>query len=308
MASRLEADLASRIERASRQVVWQTPFAKHAAVGGLFEALGDYSQPAGITFHGIGLARARAGLIVEVYCECQPSEFLRARQTVSRLMEIPPAALSIVPCWGFSPQIGHGDAAGHMSLAQLGSHGTFGGLAGDLQSNLLFGVSNNHVFANSNKGKIGDVLVDVNGDQFGELHRYQPLAGIPAINDVDGAVGRIFTSTTLENQVYPSGMRSAARGLRVQKLGAASGYTSGRILATQATASIPYPGLGNINFHRCLRIVGDHGPFSVPGDSGSLVLDDRFAVVGIIFAGDEVGGFSLANPVDALASRLNIAF
>ena len=91
-------------------------------------------------------------------------------------------------------------------------------------------------------------------------------------------------------------------------LGAASGYTTGRIVATAATACVPYPGLGNVNFHRCLRIVGDQGPFSVPGDSGSLVLDEQLAVVGIIFAGDEVGGHSLANPVDALASRLNIAF
>jgi len=216
-------------------------------------------------------------------------------------------AVSIVHCRGFRPYLAMGESGAHYALAKTGGFGTVGGFAADLQSSLLLAVSNNHVFANDNNANANDPLVCAAGP-FGGLVRYHPLQMLPAVNDLDGVVGWISEAHRMTAPVPVNGTRPATRGLRVKKFGAASGYTTGVVAATAMTASIPYDKLGNLNFRRCLRIEGNQGPFSVPGDSGSLVLDSRNAVVGIIFAGDETSGYSLANPVEALTGLLNIAF
>lgn len=308
MPSVLEYTLTNQIERASRRIVWQTPMEKRASVAGLYEVLGDYTRPRGIEFHGLGIARARnGGLVVEAYAECAPSERVKARRSVSALLGVPASAVTIVPCWGFQPYLAMGESGAHYALANAGGFGTVGGFAADLQSSLILAVSNNHVFANCNSGAQNDALLCTTGT-FGGLVRFPPLLTPPAVNDLDGAVGWISDAHAMTAPVSVSGTRQPTRGLRVKKYGAASGHTTGVVVATAATASVPYDGLGAVNFRRCLRIVGDRGPFSIPGDSGSLVLDSRNAVVGIIFAGDQTGGFSLANPVDALTGLLNIAF
>ncbi|MBE7449745.1 MAG: hypothetical protein HS111_12845 [Kofleriaceae bacterium] len=300
--------LANQIERASRRIVWQTPMEKRNSVAGLYENLGDYTRPGGVVFHGLGLARGKSGgLIVEAYAQCAPSDRVRARRSVAALLGIPAGAVSVVPCWGFHPSVGMGEPGAHYALANQDRFGTIGGFAADLESSLILAVSNNHVFADNNRGRLHDPLLDATG-QFGGLVRFPPLLQPPAVNVLDGAVGWIGDGHVIAAPVSASGTRPATRGLRVKKFGAASGHTTGVVVATVATATVPYDGLGSVNFRRCLRIEGDGGPFSVPGDSGSLVLDSRNAVVGIIFAGDETGGYSLANPVDALTGLLNIAF
>lgn len=308
MATILEKALMNRIERASRRVVWQTPMDKIASIAGIYEVIGDYTRPEGVAVHGLGLARHRnGGLVVEAYCECASAQQSQARRSLSVLLEIPQTAIAIVPCWGFRPQVGLGDPGAHHALAARGSFGTVGGFAGDLQSPLILAVSNNHVFADCNQSTQNDPLITSSG-QFGGLRRFRPIVSQPAVNDLDGAVGWVRSDEEITTPAVVVGSRPAMRGLRVHKFGAASGHTTGVVVATAATAAVPYPGIGTANFHRCLRIVGDDGPFSVRGDSGSLVLDQRNAVVGIVFAGDETGGYSLANHVDALTGHLNIAF
>jgi hypothetical protein len=305
-----ESVLLSATERASKAIVWNTSTQKVAGFAGLYEAQGDWTRPAGVVVHGLGVARNQHGWYVEAYCECARSEFARARQAVAAHVGVglPARSVVVVPCAGFLPSFGAGDPTAHAVLAP-GGYGTLGGYANDLLSQLVLAVSNNHVFVNNNQPTPPDDLVDTTAGQvFGRMHRFWPLRAQPALNDLDAAVGWIAEDYPIRRTPRLNGLRLPAQGLRVQKRGASAGHTTGTIQSVAATALVPYPGLGQVNFARCLRIVGDNGPFSSQGDSGSLVLDMTNAVVGIIFAGETNGAFSLANWGTTLTRRLDIAF
>jgi len=300
--------LASRVERAARHVVWQTPLIKEAALNGVYEAIGDYSRPAELQCFGLAVSRARNGItIVEAYAHGPAPVRNQFRRGLANLMGLPVGMVSIRPSWGFSSFLAAGEPAAHHALAVSGSFGTLGGFAADLEGPLLLCVSNNHVFANCNQCNIGDELLDGAGSVFGHLHRFHPLVGQPGVNDLDGAVGWILDGQ-VDGDWNHQGARSPHVGLRVWKVGAASGYTAGVVTSVLAAPFVNYgPPLGAANFRRCVIIMGDgNAPFSIPGDSGSLVYDVGGAVVGIIFAGDTVAGYSLANSVDFLTSRLRI--
>lgn len=304
-----EAALISSLERAARRVVWQTPFEKLAALGGLYEVVGDFTRPGGIECHGLALGRNRAGMvIVEAYVHGDGARRNLFRRALSQLIGIPSSFIVTLPSWGFTPYLGAGDPGAHFALASAGAFGTIGGFAADLQGSLILAVSNNHVFANCNQAAQNDALVDGTATPFGGLYRSSPLVQQPSLNDLDAAAGWIMEDQEIDH-LGIQGMRTPYRGLRVHKIGAASGYTTGTIVSTNAAAAVNYGApLGTLNFRRCLRVQADHGSFSVPGDSGSLVLDGEGAVVGIIFAGDETANYSLANPIEILSSRLSIAF
>jgi hypothetical protein len=74
--------------------------------------------------------------------------------------------------------------------------------------------------------------------------------------------------------------------------GRTSGFSKGKVTAVglgpQAIVA-PLP-LGKLLFGDVIEVVGDEdGPFSRPGDSGSLVfLGDTFEAIGLVFAGGSV--------------------
>lgn len=303
--------LVGALERAAQQLVWETPFEKGGSVGGLFENRRSVSRRSGgVAYHGLGIGRARDGLVVEAFASYGPHDERDAVGYVSSLMRLPAARIRLVWCEGIESHVRSGDRGGHHGLMAAGGYGTVGGFAADLYSNLVLAVSNNHVFARVNRAKLGDSLLDHQHTPFGRLHRFVPLVAAPQVNDVDGAVGTIDARRKL---LAPRGMRVSGvgtplLGMRVQKWGARTGHTVGRIRSIRATPTVTYRGAGAFNFRSVLRVVGASGPFSMPGDSGSLVLDDAGGVVGIVFAGDTNGAFSLANPVGALTGRLGITF
>jgi hypothetical protein len=308
---RIDSILLSLSERASKAIVWNTPMERFASVAGIYESRGDYTRPAGVEFYGLGVARSeKHGWYVEAYCAYEQNQARRARAAVAAHVGVPIAQVGLVRCDGFVPhQLGAGGAAAHAALARRHEHGTLGGFANDLLSNLLLAISNNHVFADTNRAALDDALIDSSsGTEFGRLHRYVPLLPQPGVNDLDAAAGWVHDTHEIHREPHLNGIRGPVPGLRVQKYGARTGYTTGRIASIAATAAIPYDGLGTANFRRCLRIVGDDGPFSLPGDSGSLVLDMNHSVVGIVFAGDQGNNYSLANWATALTQGLNIAF
>lgn len=304
-------ELVGRLERASRQVVWETPFEKSAGVAGLFESGDAFARPTGVAYHGLALGRDRRGIVVEALATCPPDRAGAATRKISGLLGIPAARIRLVPCDSLVSQVNAGAAGGHAVLVGQGGFGTIGGFASDLHSNLWLAVSNNHVFANVNAAAIGDALVEsTTGQQFGALHRFHPLAAQPAVNDLDGAVGWIDSTRRLRRPkaMTITGTGQPKVGMRVRKWGAKTGYTEGRIRSLFGNPVITYPGFGVANFRSCLRIEGTRTSFSEPGDSGSLVLDDHGLVVGIVFAGEAAGRFSLANPVGPLTGHLGIAF
>jgi hypothetical protein len=72
------------------------------------------------------------------------------------------------------------------------------------------------------------------------------------------------------------------------------------------------PILGNLRFDQQIEIesAGD-GSFSDGGDSGSLIVDDDFGAVGLLFAGSEAGGenglgLTFANPIGTVLDALKV--
>lgn len=302
--------LVGALERAAQQLVWHTPFEKRGSVGGLVEERRYFERPARVAYHGLGIGRAREGLVIEAFASYAAHDERDARRLVASLMQLPATRIRLIWCDGIEAHVRSGGPGGHHALMAVGGYGTIGGFAGDLYSNLILAVSNNHVFAEVNRAQIGDELFDEQQTAFGRLHRYRPLAAPPQVNDLDGAVGSIYAD---RRRLAPRGMRvtgigTPVLGMQVQKWGAKTGHTVGRIRSIRATPTVNYKGVGAFDFRAALRIVGTDGPFSEPGDSGSLVLDGGGGVVGIVFAGDTNGTFSLANPVGALTGGLGITF
>lgn len=300
------AYLAEQLEHASKQLVWQSAFVKSAGLAGLYESVGGVR---GVAFHGFGLTSRRDGIHVEAYCDRGATTTQDVRSSVALLFGIPSRSVDVLPCEAIVPQIGVGHGGAHHRLWAQGGVGTIGGFAGDVRSDLLLAVSNNHVFADCNRGKKNDDLVDARGNVFGGLHRFSPLLRQPKINDLDAAVGWTFSDIERRGPARPiSGTRKPEINLAVHKWGTTTGHTRGRIVGVAATAVLAYPGLGNVNFRGCLRIEGNNGPFSLPGDSGSLVLDSSNAVVGLVFAGSSDGAYTFANPASTLTNRMSIWF
>jgi hypothetical protein len=309
MATTSERLLFSRIERASSQLVWTTDVGRSPSAERLYGSSPELSRPGGVVIHGLGVGRARAGTTAEVYCALGGASALDVRRAIGRSLGIPTRLVAIVECGAIVPHtVEVGGKGAHARLGLAGGYGTTGGVANCLLSGLLVAVSNNHVFADSNRGEQDDPLVDGSGRVFGGLQRFVRLEPQPVLNQVDGAIGWIRADETISTPVAISGQSAPSVGLRVHKFGATSGHTRGRIRGIGATAAPGYAGLGRCNFRSCLVVVSEDGPFSMPGDSGSLVLDEDDAVVGIVFAGSDDGSVTYANPVDVLTGSLSIMF
>jgi hypothetical protein len=162
-------------------------------------------------------------------------------------------------------------------------------------------LSNNHVLANTNQGRVGDPILQPGpydggttpADIIGSLSRFMPLMLEPAIpralhrNLIDAAIAEVNFSDLDRNPYWISGIvgwrpRSlAAVGQLVQKTGRTSNYTTGRIVATNATIDVGYGG-GQVG--RFLDQVVTT-PMSAGGDSGSLVSTLDGVAMGLLFAG-----------------------
>lgn len=157
-------------------------------------------------------------------------------------------------------------------------------------------LSNNHVLANSNNARIGDPILQpgpydggtVGADTIARLSRFIPIRFITPtstpVNLVDAALaeGRF---QDLDREIfwigYAKGAVAPTIGMLVQKTGRTTNYTTGRIIAVNATVNVNY-GSGQIaRFER--QIVT--GAMSAGGDSGSLLLDMDSRAVGLLFAG-----------------------
>lgn len=203
---------------------------------------------------------------------------------------------------------------GGMSVAPLNAPfvGTLGGFVRRVSHGLTqtFALSNNHVFADVNSLPIGTPIVQPGpevgpskpGDVFAALSGFTPIqfpsAGSPAVtNRFDAAIAivsdlsLISTGTMLGISNYTPGLLAPVPGMRVTKSGRTTGVTTGTITATHVNSvqinygTPTHPRIAT--FNDTIEIVGDTGPFSLPGDSGSLILDrDSGRPVALLFAGD----------------------
>ena len=159
-------------------------------------------------------------------------------------------------------------------------------------------LSNNHVLANTNQGKIGDMILQpgpIDGGVFpsdgcAELDRFEPIVLNPfspptGYNLVDAACAKVLNNrditASIIGQIMPTGIDQALVGTPVIKVGRTTQVTTGSVIATNATISVGYGSAGVAQFrHQIITTAMAAG-----GDSGSLLMDRGLNAVGLLFAG-----------------------
>jgi hypothetical protein len=158
-------------------------------------------------------------------------------------------------------------------------------------------LSNNHVLANSNNARIGDPILQpgpydggtLPSDIIARLSRFVPIrfktpTSAP-INYVDAAIaeGKFHN---LNREIYWIGYVKQVKsnpkvGDLVEKTGRTTNFSTGRIIALNATVDVNYGGGRVARFAK--QIITSR--MSAGGDSGSLVCDIKEGAVGLLFAG-----------------------
>jgi hypothetical protein len=191
-----------------------------------------------------------------------------------------------------------GGSCGHFNVTA----GTLGGFVED--DDRYYILSNNHVLADSDKGLRGDPiiepgLIDIVGNAYrvvGTLERWVPLGGgtiDAALAILDPAI-KWFHPWTYKGigHMNPAVITDRFAVRRVTKLGRTTGVTKGVVSAfaldgvtiNYGSETRPYV----IEFDDQIEFVGNppQGPFSLPGDSGSFILDaDTLRPYALLFAG-----------------------
>jgi len=195
--------------------------------------------------------------------------------------------------------------------------GTLGCLViGGDSSGTLYILSNNHVLARTNKGVIGEGiiqpgLVDVNCDPslatvVANLSRFVKIKFGGPINYVDAAIAQV-----VPDMVNPSGeinligaissqvLANPPLDTAVQKSGSTSGLTTGTLLSVGVKLKVTYEKKCNagsrVATFKKLQMY-QPGNFIQSGDSGSLIVTDPAIgcpqPVGLAFAGSSSYGFA----------------
>jgi hypothetical protein len=216
-----------------------------------------------------------------------------------------------------------------VSLAEGGT-GTIAGFVRRLGSDAVEMLSNNHVLADENRA-VPDALViqpgvvdggTVADDTVGALASFVPidLTGTNlvdcAVATVDEAVG--WSLATFDVYGGLTGLLEIGEEFpAVAKFGRTSGHTIGAVTAIELDNVLVGYDSGVVRFDDQIEVAGtEDGPFSSPGDSGSLVITDvadayGAAAVGLLFAGSETGGpsghgLTYVNPIAAVLAALDV--
>lgn len=191
--------------------------------------------------------------------------------------------------------------------------GTFGALVKDAKGTYI--LSNNHVLANEGRLSPSAAIFqpglldggNPKSDRIATLIRFIPLK--PGVmNKVDAAIAKGDSGGILSRDILhigsPSGTIVAAIDMRVHKFGRTTGYTVGRITSVATDVTVAYD-TGNFMFEDQIIIVGDEGPFSAAGDSGSLILERQTnKAVGLLFAGSPT--HTIANHIADVLQALGV--
>ena len=139
-------------------------------------------------------------------------------------------------------------------------------------------------------------------------------------NTVDAAIAkvrsgsRVVTDGSVKEIGVPSTDTLASSvDLAVQKSGRTTGHTTGTVTAIDVTVNVGYTTQCNggrsytATFNNQFLVSGSSGPFSLGGDSGSVIFEDVATsprAVGLLFAGNSV--MTVGNPIDAVLSRFGV--
>ncbi len=213
-----------------------------------------------------------------------------------------------------------GASIGHYKITA----GTLGAFVRGRDDGTVLILSNNHVLANENKGRKGDPVLQpgaIDGganpeDKVGELLRFVRLKR-EGSNLVDCAAATIdpeikFDHRTITGVGKLAGLGDAvlAEDDAVSKVGRTTGKSAGRVTAFELDEVFVQFDSGLLRFDGQIEIEGaGDAPFSLGGDSGSLIVDSDRRAVALLFAGGDHGGtngkgLTFANPLRAVLDAL----
>jgi hypothetical protein len=185
-------------------------------------------------------------------------------------------------------------------------------------------LSNNHVLAGQNRGRIGDRIAQPGGEQLEDgdviarLERFvelcpsqigaHPRWGNVSWNQVDAAVASVSPALAWEPRFLPHhqlptlhGVATPMLGDEVFKVGRTTGLTRGRIVSVGDRVGPVGYGIGDCWFRGSFTVEAFDGQaFSDGGDSGAAIVRGDGAVLGLIYAGNGVDTYACPI-VDVLA-------
>jgi len=232
-------------------------------------------------------------------------------------------ALGACPAGYCSRPVPIGVSTGHPDITA----GTIGARVKDA-SGRVFALSNNHVYANQNEAAIGDNVLqpgpydgasDTDDYWIGNLYAFAPIDfSIFGSNTIDAAIAstrpdKLGYATLEDGYGVPSAQITAASiGLDVKKYGRTTHMTHGEVSEINVTISVCYANCSNIFFAQLAWfedqigiITNDTVPFSLGGDSGSLIVtENENNPVGLLFAGSDTKTF--ANRIDLVLDRFDV--
>lgn len=201
--------------------------------------------------------------------------------------------------------------------------GTLGAFVTVGAETAIYVLSNNHVLGNSDRGRIGDDVLQpgpaddgTSADRVGELFHAVRLE-LDAPNLVDAALALLDAAIEVDGAAHDgplAGITDAAGVVgEVIKIGRTTGLTIGRISAIEVDGVPVGYDTGVFRFDDQIEVEGIDGGFSAGGDSGSVIYTpvDRMGV-GLLFAGSTSGGpegsgVTYANSLATVLSTLDAA-
>jgi hypothetical protein len=184
----------------------------------------------------------------------------------------------------------------------------------------LFILSNNHVLANSNNANIGDPIMQPGPFDGGvsainiiaRLSEFVPIQFGNIPNQVDAAIAQTNASLVTPQSKCFGSINPTPQGANlfqvVKKCGRTTQTSRGIVSATNVTIRVGYGTSGTALFQNQIIIAGlpAIAPFSQPGDSGSLVLDNfSNRPVGLLFAGSSL--ITIISPIQTVLNLLNVS-
>jgi hypothetical protein len=222
-----------------------------------------------------------------------------------------------------------GLSAGHRVVTA----GTLGGFVRMRSQGGMMMLSNNHVFANSNRATVGDAILQPGkfdsglepADIIGHLYDFVPLLDRDQINRVDCAVATIAAGVAINPQpCAPSTGRPAIRPtavlddvydeIDIVKSGRTTGVTFGKVRATEVDNIVINYGTQQrpmlCRFDGQISAYSASGAFAKRGDSGSIATTLEGKAVGLVFAVSEGGGptgfgLTFMNPFSLVLQELD---
>lgn len=204
--------------------------------------------------------------------------------------------------------------------------GTLGSMVQDSANNQYI-LSNNHVLADQNTAKPGQLIVqpglaDVQclqapSNEVATFSSKIKLKFGSGKNNVDAAIAAVQPGDVSPQILFIGDIASSvdaapAIGMGVQKMGRTTCLTNGVIALLDTNITVNYsdtmkPKLAK--FVNQIAITGSKGNFGGPGDSGSLIVTQAECpeAVALLFAGSADGSLTFANPISEVLSKLGVS-